>query len=210
MKRHFSIKIYSILIIALLFSARGKAQIVYTDVNPDSVSSGVYNLDLNNDATTDFIISQTVGSPICTHNTHYIRISPTGNNEVLTNSTPYVYKLSSNTVIDTSTNFWSNNANQTMLYYHWQTLMCPGGAYAGQGNWLNAVNGYLGLKLFVNNIPYCGWALLNTSSSASSGIPTFTIQGYAYNSIPGEQIAAGEIGCNLPTPIITPSGSTTL
>ena len=35
------------------------AQVVYTDVDPDeSFTAGSYNIDLNNDATTDFVLNQ--------------------------------------------------------------------------------------------------------------------------------------------------------
>ena len=64
MKKHLQ-NILSVLIIAaMMFSVSANAQIIYTDLNPDTVISAVsipsttsYNIDLNNDGISDFKIS---------------------------------------------------------------------------------------------------------------------------------------------------------
>ena len=43
------------------------AQIVYTDVNPDSTSSGTYNLDINNDGIIDFTLRKTNSFHVYVH-----------------------------------------------------------------------------------------------------------------------------------------------
>ena len=65
MKRQLQKKFYAFIFTAMMFSASANAQIVYTDLNPDSTMycnapvnpcNKNYNLDLNNDANNDFII----------------------------------------------------------------------------------------------------------------------------------------------------------
>src|SRR5260221_282392 len=45
-------KIFLVAFVSLLFFVTAKAQIIYTDINPDH--NGSYKLDLNNDNTNDF------------------------------------------------------------------------------------------------------------------------------------------------------------
>ena len=78
----------ALLIIAVLFIATAKAQIVYTDVNPDStITSGVLytsvtcGLDLNKDGTMDFnILAVHTGywTPV-----YMVKVTPLNTNEIL-------------------------------------------------------------------------------------------------------------------------------
>ncbi|MBL0097503.1 MAG: hypothetical protein IPP46_14215 [Bacteroidetes bacterium] len=58
MKQLLQTKLSTLIILAMLFSASANAQIIYTDVNPDSTITCLgsactksYNVDLNNDGT---------------------------------------------------------------------------------------------------------------------------------------------------------------
>jgi hypothetical protein len=55
------------LILCALAFAHSNAQIVYTDVNPDTTIDGSYNLDLNNDGTADFILQVSATRLTCGH-----------------------------------------------------------------------------------------------------------------------------------------------
>ena len=68
MKKQLQKKFYAFIITSMMFSSSANAQIIYTDVNPDSSVSVVaisgnpavtenYYLDLNNDANNDFILT---------------------------------------------------------------------------------------------------------------------------------------------------------
>ena len=132
-----------------LFNQFSSAQVVYTDVNPDITSISTYNLDLNNDGTIDFVItksSATVTSTRCsgTHINSYIRISPTGSNQVSDYSSSYPTKMAISTVIGASTLTWNNVANQLMTSFVW---VCAGFTtpfywhVATAGQWYAATDG---------------------------------------------------------------------
>ncbi len=181
MKKQLLKNISAFIVTVMLFSASADAQIVYTDVNPDSTSTGTYNLDLNIDGINDFAITQTsttacgsIGNPATLK---FIRLTPLGTNQVADSATD-VTKMALNANISTTLLNWDNSANQLMVSAcHTST----------GGQWANAVDGYLGLKLILGGNTYYGWARLNTSLANS-----FTIKDYAYNSIPDQPILAGQ------------------
>ena len=173
------------IVTAMMFSASANAQIVYTDVIPDSTSTGTYNLDLNNDGTTDFAITHSTTPWFCLLNPATkisIMVTPSGTNQVADYSGTNATKMALNANINASVLTWNNSVNQLMASAI-TAISCTG--FSGQ--WFNAVNGYLGLKLISGGNTYYGWARLNTS-----GVGSFTIKDYAYNSIPNQPILAGQ------------------
>jgi hypothetical protein len=60
------------------------------------------------------------------------------------------------------------------------------------GTWLNEDNHYLGLSFQVNGETHYGWAKLSVDAV---NVPLFrvTVTGYAYETIAGQSLAAGEI-----------------
>lgn len=187
MKKQLLNKGYVFIFTVMLFSISANAQMVYTDVNPDDTTSqGTYNLDLNNDGTTDFEITHSIITIICNgpKANRYIRVTPLGTNQVSSYSVNNATKMALNANIDASVLTWNDSANQLMAYRTHSLACTP--AYSG-GQWLSAVDGYLGLKLNSGGNTYYGWARLNTSDANS-----FTIIDYAYNSIPNQPILAGE------------------
>jgi hypothetical protein len=56
------------------------------------------------------------------------------------------------------------------------------------GQWVNTAEGYLGLQLISGSNIYYGWARMRTGSFVNS----FTLMDYAYNTIPNQQILAGQ------------------
>ncbi len=175
--------------IGMMFSASANAQIVYTDVIPDdTISQGTYNLDLNNDGTNDFVITHSVTTFICAGQprpNRYIRVTPLGTNQVACYSGTNATKMTLNANIDASVLTWNNSVNQLMASRTYHPLGCTPSVQGGQ--WINAVNGYLGLKLISSGNTYYGWARLNTLDANS-----FTIKDYAYNTIPNQHILAGQ------------------
>lgn len=170
------------------------AQIVYTDVIPDSTSTGSYNLDLNNDGTTDFLIAHTTSGGACNHINDYLKISPQNGSKCS------VKKRAADEVISSSLSY-SAADEQTMVAYRW--VRGPYGCVLNfDGNWDWAVDGYLALELVVSGNSYYGWARLNTNGAFS-----FTIKDYAFNSKPDSSILAGQTSCTIPSTLITASGN---
>ena len=115
MKKQLLKKFSTFIITAMMFSASANAQIVYTDVIPDSTMycglsipipcTKNYNLDLDNDANIDFILTayryrpSQIGSPTYSN----VTASPLNGNAVkdtLVNSIYVSIPIQFNTVID--------------------------------------------------------------------------------------------------------------
>lgn len=193
------LKSYSLSAGAIVTTAAGAdAQIIYTDIVPDDTVTGggsSYALDLNNDGTVDFNfqIVNTGYTYVSTYGTYGYQISGIGvvaansNNGALTDSNSYPYALSSGAAINNLGNFGSSAAlivnNVSFSTYGTYTY-----AYSyAYGNWAGATDKYLGLKLQVGSNSYYGWARLTVLSDTQ-----FIIKDYAYESIAGNPINAGD------------------
>ena len=111
MKKQLLKKLTAFIVTAMMFSASANAQIVYTDVNPDSTitCSGTsctktYNLDLNNDGISDYSISSVRTGNICQHGgvvyRSYASVSALNTNAVVAvTSTVYPLAMNLNNVI---------------------------------------------------------------------------------------------------------------
>src|SRR5580765_534690 len=98
MKSPLSIRIPGLVITALLSLGAAQAQIVYTDVNPDSFVNGSYNLDLDNDGITDFILHGSLITIRCGRTGMAREVSLSialakGNNDVMTDGTGFAIAL---------------------------------------------------------------------------------------------------------------------
>jgi hypothetical protein len=165
------------------------SSIVYTDVQPDLTSTDTYNLDLNKDGVTDFVISHT-NSPLVCGNWHLaghfnaIRAIPTGTNQVVGNGSSAI-NMTINTLITLSSKIWNNSSLLIASYYSY--VVNPYCSIPHQANEASSSSGYLGLKLIANGQTYYGWVNLSTSLASS-----FTIREYAYNAVPNHSILAGQ------------------
>ncbi|MBP9083558.1 MAG: T9SS type A sorting domain-containing protein [Bacteroidia bacterium] len=210
MKQLLQTKLSTLIILAMLFSASANAQIIYTDVNPDSTITCLgsactksYNVDLNNDGVSDYSISSVRNGNICQHGGLVYRssvsVSALNTNAVVAvTSTTYPLAMSFNNVISSGL---SLSASGFVFNKYW------GNCGTGTLNlWPNSVDRYLGLKLIVGTNTYYGWARMQVVFGSQ---PTFTIKDYAYNTIPNQPIRAGETSCATPTVYLTQSGSLT-
>jgi len=191
-----------ILIIALsCFIQLVKAQIVYTDVNPDSTfntDGGTYNLDLNNDGTVDFLITFSVFWGCNGFSSIKVVITPTDNNAVA-NDITYPAELIAGAMIDSNSSF-NGGGDQIMaqqlwhiVFINWYFHQCLP-SITGEWEWL-AYDKYLGLRIKVGMQKFYGWARLDVDGG-------FTVKDYAYNTIPDSSILAGEMG--IPLAVLTP------
>ena len=188
----------------LSFIQCSNAQVIYTDVAPDSsigINNSVYHLDLNNDGITDYNINFTTGtmSGTCRGTqspaTYYIRITPLDSNEVGTDATSPFYPkaLPLGSWIDSAAFTWKNTANQLLAEKLWTCRsggrICPFGCWVAYyaGPWNNASNKYLPLRLRMGSQVYYGWVSL----SLATGVTNATIFDYAYNTSQGQPIWAG-------------------
>lgn len=212
-----------LIILSLIGGSTAEAQIIYTDVIPDTTvqsDGGVYALDLNNDGITDFNIaifnnqiaqcgSSGSNKPggCGTITNYYIIITPNGVNAIISDSDSEWSMTSAfllGTPIDSSSSTWNNNSNflEALGYYCFQGESCE---ISLIGNFGSEGDKYIALQLDVNSQKYYGWVRLSTywgqdgfgSEGGGVGDPSsFTVKDYAYNSTPDQPILAGQLNNN--------------
>jgi Abnormal spindle-like microcephaly-assoc'd, ASPM-SPD-2-Hydin len=176
----FAIAIATFAVLAGLAS-HAQGEIVYHSANI-TISDSTYNLDLNGDGITDFTIESTQRrcGTLCT--VIFLGETPAqGNGAILG-------PLSRGQEIGPNQSFDGNGA--TMSWFEFK-LVCNKvhcwGVHSSGGLWLGK-KGYLGLSFQVDGQTYYGWASLSCPKPGGSG----TLLGYAYETIPGRAIKAGE------------------
>lgn len=181
------------IILTLLFSLvlffPGHSQIVYTDFAPDAelISRDSLEIDLNHDEVNDFVLYYRFYDDGYSWNYHY-RIKSMGGCQIaITNDSASAIPLGES--INEALN-WSTNAQtyiqHTKLAYYSQF----------QGQWRDVREGYLGLRVELNNEYHYAYFRLHLS-----GNHTMWAVDYAFNETPSSQIIAGEA---------TPSACTSL
>lgn len=179
--KNFSKKLlkYGALSAAIAGVADVNGQIVYTDIADFTGGGAVdYNLDLNNDMTSDFLIDAS------SNNSSVFAVflrSSTSGNSFLGSQPGYTYPFAMNSgdTISSGQTGWYDVG--TLNY-----VSCYNGA--GSSNWCGVTDKFLGLRFNVGGNTHYGWARLDVSASGDS----FTIKDYAYNSTPGAAINAGQ------------------
>ncbi len=190
---------YAFIVTAMMYTSSAIAQIVYTDVNPDSTlycsnCTLNYNLDLNNDTNNDFILTTFHYAPPQKgiSKQSQVTASPLNGNAIkdtLVNSINVSIPLQFNTVID----------NNLLLNQSWQTSgpqILKNGVFDGGsddvvwGLWDSLTDYYLGLRILQSGQAYYGWVRLRVDISIYYA--SVIIKDYAFNSIPNQPILAGQ------------------
>lgn len=176
----------------LTLTDHAEAQIMFTDVDPDIVveaPGGIYELDLNNDAVTDFIFSATsAGATILTslganvfYGTHAVFADPQYINSIAAQAGAasgfaYPYALESAAVVGPSLIF-QDAAFQTLGYNFYALQGADYTTIHAYGNWLGGkTDKFVGLKFVTGGFLHYGWLRMDTDSANRS----FTIKSYAY------------------------------
>lgn len=175
--------------------AGANAQIVYTDVNPDESYDDIQDangfdaiaiLDLNNDATIDFLVAGR-DTTISGSRIRFTLVAPYGTGNAVAGETPtsfdYALALDAGNMIDNTLNWIA--ATNTMAYN-------VASANPYQENWNGVSDKYLGLQFLVGANTHYGWARLDVQSIGD----VFTLKDYAYNSTANAGIVAGDNGMN--------------
>jgi hypothetical protein len=190
-----------------------KSQIIYTDINPDSIlyegdyQVNHYDFDFDKNGIEDYtlvVTSGTSGNYFCKVIWNACEFDTYNEDSVAVNSvdsffTPLNFPLkdplaiNQNDVIDGSIT-WQHDAITNpyadlglFLAYYKPVIFCSHGEFSG--TWKNITDKFLGLKLKLNGLSYYGWICLTIGVNAKSMI----VKGYAYNSIPNQAILAGQI-----------------
>ncbi len=174
------------------FTPVANAQIIYTDIDPDvNISNSSYLLDLNNDGTEDFRITQN-GSSSYSMDGVAVYAYQSNANKLLIDKIQFGYysysvnaalALNQGDTIDNNQPMWGafGGLNAHGIY---------NSAPLDIGHWKSLSDKYIGFKFVIDSDLHYGWARLNVTPDATSA----TIKDYAYNSIPDEMIMAGQTG----------------
>lgn len=184
-----------------------EAQIIYTDVMPDTIfstSGKKVSVDLNKDGMIDFdltITSKNATSFGCTGSriNNYLRVTPAGTNNAILNNSNLPSALALNSSIDSSSQLWKQNVSQIMAA---DTFRCtsgrgglgwpprggvPGWINAGSGNFRNTTNKYLAVRFYAGKQLFYGWIRFSVTSNL-----TVTLKDYAYQSNGTPSLLAGQ------------------
>jgi hypothetical protein len=181
--RHFKTCAFTAIVaVACLAMAQPvEAKIVYTPVNIGIGPDQYYNLDLNHDGVTDVVIlNKFINGRPCPTGSYVAELPASGNGVV---GTP-PGALNQGTEIGPDQQFYEGSGTMASVYTHRQC-----GTFAS-GPWLNVAKRYLGLSVQLNGQTYFGWARLTVRLNHVSFAVTLT--GYAYESIAGKSILAGQ------------------
>jgi hypothetical protein len=167
-----------------------EARIVYTPVHVD-IGAIPYNLDLNNDGVTDFYIRNYSSWRNACVASGYVDLDPaSGNRVVYTNE--FAAALVWGTPIGPSSQF--KPGGETMASFGF-TVPCR---LVEEGPWVNVTDHYLGLSFQLNGRTHYGWARLSVQFVHSFCLTKdscyfiATLTGYAYETIAGKSIKAGQ------------------
>ena len=197
---------HALLLLALI-ATQAQAQIIYTDVIPDSTynaSSDTCSLDVDNDGDIDFLIVQSTLQAECetqfsikcpgTRPRSWVKITSTGANAAAETAS-YASQLPQGDAIGPALT-WNNTTAQVLLTQGVPTCsgspVCNLGSFTG--SWLNGASldspKFLGLRFESAGSTFYGWARLSIPANGTS----FTLKDYAYNSVPAAAILAGDDG----------------
>jgi hypothetical protein len=188
----------------------GTGQIVYTDIDPDSVNVDHLDLtliDFNGDGIQDFTLVKIVNSNSGSFTsvgvsygvTVDVAIGDPGSNSWMATSTSgaAMANVTAGAAIGGTGVF--NTATGTLGVLTYLTYGPPyssfNGTYNSGGDFLGATDGYIGVKFDIAGAAHYGWVRVDLSADAT----TLTVKDYAYEATAGTAINAGDVGpCSIP------------
>lgn len=183
---------YSLTAGSIVAGLGSQAQILYTDVEPDTtidLFNALYELDLNNDNINDFelqAISQAYSYYSYVSSAQAVNVTPLMSNSVAGysyGSYPYALLTGDNIGPNLSFSSYSYNLLNGFFFYSGPY----GSYYFPLGNWPTNQDRYLGLKLILNGNTHYGWARISVLGPSS-----MILRDYAVELTPDAPIMAGD------------------
>jgi hypothetical protein len=175
----------------LAVAGAANAQVVYTDINPDTVlhDSLFYNLNMDNAGLPEFRF-ETIEYQLSSGVANIAAVGPisNANNAILgslySSSIPVPFSMNNgDSISGTNANWQDQTVNGGAQY-----LAGVYGSYS-IGNWIGVNDKYMGVRFRIGTNTHYGWVRL----SVSAGADTITIKDYAYQTLPGVGITAGQL-----------------
>jgi len=172
--------------VSLLASAQlSEAKVVYTKTHQVVGTNGVYGLDLKHDGRVDFLIqewSNFASYPLLAKEALGNAVQGGGT------ASHSVAALTHGAWIGPSQRFVKSGYNgEQMAFVAYNTE--TGSRFSG-GAWVNVTNRYLGLQFQIHGKTHYGWARLSVRVKGKT--VTATLTGYAYETIAGKRLRAGQ------------------
>jgi hypothetical protein len=170
-----------------------EAKIVYTPAHVVIGTNQHYDLDLNHGGITDF----TITDPSKISHFHHCNPFIMDHLSALPNQGNGIQSmalaLSKGTTIGPTRSFQNGPALMVQHYYGSEFNYLRGCFHfdTSRGNWIRATDRYLGLKFGIRSKNHFGWARLSVRIVDGEGILAI-LTGYAYETIPGKAIKAGQ------------------
>ena len=173
-------------VLAMAPPAEGK--IVYTPAHRTIAPHQAIPLDVNHDGKVDFRFKDTLSTTSASFfHSGRLSIFPLAANQIWGHKTAaglhYASALPAGVKIGPSGAF--SAGSRSMAYGRQE-----GSSFYCEGKWNNVTRRYLGLKFMIAGKVHFGWARLNVTCNAPKVRALLT--GYAYETIPGKSIVAGQ------------------
>ncbi len=183
---------FGIMIVSIFaLSLKSNAQIIYTDINPDTTLTGstsspfhYYYMDLNHDSVIDFKFAHFFPNASFVSAEIYCQFGNNQDEEILCNNN-YPMALNNAATIDQNAGTWVNTvsgSSNSALYLN--------GFGGSTGNWIGVIDKYVGLRIKLNGQWHYGWARMDIPASAANMI----IKDYAIQGTANTAIQAGDSG----------------
>ncbi len=177
--------------VGLLAAAQpAEAKVVYTAANVSLDRNSSYSLDLNNDGIPDFEITEFYSEPVrfpLGYHSNALWITPHKQpNRVVTMTSDgrhYAAALPARDPVGPASPFQAGYSSQVLA-------RSGGSAYSTffDGPWFKQPKAYLGVKFVIDGQTHYGWVRVTVSSY----IDSYTIVGYAYETVPNTPISTGQ------------------
>jgi hypothetical protein len=188
---------------ALALAPPADAKIIYTKTNTPILANTTYNLDVNNDGMTDFVIRfvtyftsanrqnrphQPISTTYAAHGVASVSVQGSQNNAVV-KTRHFAADLPTNDPVWKKRNFgqgWQKMASCT--FFERKSTNHTSYTQNSSGPWIDQSR-YLGLKFSISGQTHYGWARLKVWQNRCGFSVTLT--GYAYETIPNKLILTG-------------------
>jgi len=168
---------------ALALALPAEAKIIYIPAHHVIKQGATFPLDVNKDGTTDFTFTNTYAATSSGFHALLSAGPAAGNGlEGWTGFEPWAFALKAGEAIG------------SRHYFPAKVLVVAeslAGSLSYAGSWVNVKNRYLGLQFKIAGKTHYGWARLSVQVANRSSV-TATLTGYAYETIPGKPIHAGQ------------------
>jgi hypothetical protein len=168
----------------LALAPAAEAEIIYTKTHQVIGRQGIYPLDLRNDGVVNFVISESSQSSIC--GTNELLLSQAYGNAVAVVSGGWPAALKAGIRIGSKQRFRTGRGLVMAVYGCGSEGDCN-----SDGKWANVNDRYLGLQFKYAGKTHYGWARFNVAVGKECAI-TATLTGYAYETVAGQPIVAGQ------------------